>query len=196
MNSTNELECRVTNQFINVSRGTIGKWTGSYPMGYLQSIERLYGKSQNFLHLFGGLMQEGTTIDVNAKLRPVVCAVCESLPFKEDTFDRIYADPPYDENHVIHYTDFLTTLARTKPKYEPFKFVREAFRVLKPGGLLFVLHWIVYPALFGFKHHAVNAVNQGPNHRIRAMTVLEKPLDATNPIYTSNPQMKLGEFFE
>lgn len=159
---------------LNVHRATGQAWTGSYPIGYLKKVERIYGRPEKPLHLFSGMVKSSFSVDINNKLKPSVCAECSVLPFRDNSFDRIYADPPYDENFTIHYSEFMTT-PRTMPKFQPYSFVKECYRILKPGGLLIILHWLVYAAKFGFKTIDVLPVNQGPNHRIRAATVMRKP---------------------
>ena len=86
-----------------------------------------------------------------------------------------YVNPPYDENYTQHYTDLREHQPRTKPKYTAYAFVKECARVLKPGGYLIILHWLVYKSCYGLKFDQIIPVHNGPNHRIRVATVLRKP---------------------
>jgi SAM-dependent methyltransferase len=165
----------IRQRVINLHRNIGKPWTGSYPLGFLPYIEKVYGVPNKPLHLFSGLVEGNFTVDLNRSLKPIVCANAEILPFKANSFDRIYADPPYNEQFAIHYSDKMSE-KRTYGEYKPYCFMKEAFRVLEPDGLLFVLHWLVYSSKEGFEVDAVHAVNQGPNHRMRALTVLHKPI--------------------
>ena len=149
-------------------------YTGGYPNGYLADIETMYGIEPDALHLFSGTIKDGLSIDFNRKLKPKICADAAHIPIKDNSIPRIYADPPYDENYTQHYTDLREHQPRTKSKYSAYSFVKECTRILKPGGYLFILHWLVYKSCFGLKFVQVIPVHNGPNHRIRAVTVLQK----------------------
>ena len=152
-------------------------YTGGYPNGYLAGIDKVLGHESDCLHLFSGTIKKSLTIDFNDKLKPSICADAANLPLKTNSIKRIYADPPYDENYTQHYTDLREHQPRTKPKYTAYAFVKECARVLKPGGYLIILHWLVYKSCYGLKFDQIIPVHNGPNHRIRVATILKKPGD-------------------
>lgn len=150
-------------------------YTGGYPNGYLQGIEKILGIEPDALHLFSGTINDSLSIDFNPKQKPRICADAEHIPLKDNSVNRIYADPPYDENYTQHYTDLREHQPRTKAKYSAYAFVKEAARILKPGGFLVILHWLVYKSCHGLKFVRIIPVHNGPNHRIRVATILQKP---------------------
>ena len=86
-------------------------------------------------------------LDVNARFRPDVVADNRRMPLKDKEFDVVVYDPPHVPNHgrdksKDFNTRFGLVLKSTAQNgynfthlYPPF--VREAFRVLKPEGVLF-----------------------------------------------------------
>lgn len=150
-------------------------YTGGYPNGYMNDIETMYGIEPDAIHLFSGTVKNGIGIDFNPILKPKICADAQYIPLRDNSVPRIYADPPYDENYTQHYTDLRPHQPRTKSKYSAYGFIKECARILKPGGLLIILHWLVVPSQAGLKFERMIPVHNGPNHRIRAATVLRKP---------------------
>lgn len=94
----------------------------------------------------------------------------DNLPPELGEFDFVVADPPYTKGFAREWTDLEADIPR--PKY----ILREAARVVKPGGLIFILHVIIIPAykIFGVKRVALHPILAGPNNAIRVLNVLEK----------------------
>ncbi len=86
-------------------------------------------------------------IDINPAFRPTVVADNSRMPFADKTFDVVVYDPPHIPNQGKDVqkdfnTRFGLTLRSTKENGYSFThmfppFVAEAFRVLKPEGILF-----------------------------------------------------------
>jgi len=86
-------------------------------------------------------------LDINPKYNPDVVADNRNMPFEDETFDVVVYDPPHIPNQGKDKTkDFndrfglpLRSTAKTQYNlsflYQPF--VKEAYRVLRPEGLLF-----------------------------------------------------------
>lgn len=109
---------------------------GQYPPGFVKRALALFAglDDERILHCPSGtLTGPGVTVDavVDNVRCPQVQADAGSLPFDADRFDLVLSDPPYS--------------AADSEKYgcKPFPmgaFMREARRVLIPGGFLGVLH--------------------------------------------------------
>lgn len=111
---------------------------GAYPPNYLERIWALFpdiDESSKILHLFSGTLAPcpGIRVDikiqdpVNRFFQPDVMANAEYLPFKNNSFDIILADPPYGERDAVKYG---TKLPNKRNVFE------EANRTLKSGGHL------------------------------------------------------------
>lgn len=110
-------------------------YKGSYPLHFEKKIKRyLQGR---LLHLFCGSSNLGITSDIKFKNKPDI--VCDShfLPFKNECFDSILADPPYSNE----LSKELYGTGDIKPK----TWIKEAVRVLKKGGKIGVYHWYLTP---------------------------------------------------
>ena len=80
----------------------------------------------------------------------------------------IIADPPYNKLYAEKWKKDLP-----KPKH----IVREAHRLLKPNGILLLLHIIVVPTYrkqFGFQRIGLHPVLCGLGNAIRIVNVLQK----------------------
>lgn len=146
---------------------------GSYPPSYLSRVQSLFPDCKRILHLFSGTLQgdgiNEVTYDINPDLRPDVCDDARNLltHFQENEFDLILADPPYDEKDFEVYG------------YEPFdkkEVIKNSVHIVKPGGFLVWLDTRLpqfskkYWELFG-----VIGLVQSTNHRVRAITIFQKP---------------------
>lgn len=54
------------------------------------------------LHPFGGMAEYGIRIDINPEVDPDVFADAHYLPFKDNVFDIVICDPPYDKEHAFY----------------------------------------------------------------------------------------------
>jgi SAM-dependent methyltransferase len=136
-----------------------GPYKCKFPNSFLKRLSTLIDfEDKKILHLFCGISQFGTVrVDINPAVKPdyVLDLSKDKLPFSDDTFDIVIADPPYVD-------------------FKPYSFVREAVRVLKPNGFFIVLHWLVYIKPKGCRRWACIAVSTGPNHRMRSCNIFRK----------------------
>ena len=72
-------------------------------------------------------------------MNPMVCGNCEILPFKDNSFDFVMADPPYSEKESLELYQL--------PYVNIIKTLNEMIRVCKPGGNILFFHRLI-PAIF------------------------------------------------
>lgn len=169
-------------------------YTGSYPEGYIKYLDKFIGlKGKKILHLFGGITNPDRlnhTNDINKKLNPTFSFdVREKFPIKDNEYDLILADPPYDIEKV-HLCSKSGKEIRERLNYgenlynteflPPYSFIEESVRILKPSGFLCVLHFLIYPNPKNCKRFAIIPIISGPNLRIRALNIFQKKPFITN----------------
>lgn len=113
-----------------------GKYVGIWPIGLIERIFKLCGKPKTILEPFAGTSKLGISIDWNRKVKPHIIADAQHLPIRDDLFDMVLEDPPYDETMVAHYSDLDQRIARKKPQFSFYKAMDEGARVVRPGGFL------------------------------------------------------------
>lgn len=112
---------------------------GQYPPGFLKRALALFPDAKDILHCPSGtLTGPGMTADLirDDARQPQVLASADALPFATGSFDLWLSDPPY------------TVADSEKYGCPPFPLggmMREAHRVIRPGGYLGVLH-TYYPS--------------------------------------------------
>ena len=148
---------------------------GGYPLGFLAEAYRLVRADPNtVLHLCSGSTERGVRVDVRREMRPTVIADARYAPFKDESFDAILIDPPYSK-------EYASNLYGTEASYpSPNSLMREAARLLRPGGRVGFLHFQV-PMLnrTGLNLIGVWGITTGTGYAIRAFTVAERTAQGT-----------------
>ena len=121
-------------------------YPGAFPRGLIPKIKRKWW-GQKRLWLFSGTFQDssGITVDIKKELNPNVSAHCEILPFKNNSFDFVMADPPYSKEESMDLYDL--------PYVNVIKTINEMIRVCKPGGYILFLHRLVPQVFPGLRLH-------------------------------------------
>jgi hypothetical protein len=120
------------------------------------------------LHLFSGSMRRGLRIDIRHEMRPSIVADARALPFADESQMWIMADPPYSR-------EYARNLYGTEQVYPtPGSVLKEASRVLMPGGRLGFLHFQVPMSRKPLKLVSVWGITTGAGYAIRAWSVFEK----------------------
>lgn len=143
---------------------------GGYPHGFIQLAHQTLGviDPEKVLHMCSGSMRTGVRVDIRPETAPTVVADCRELPFKDETFDWIMADPPYAKD----YAENLYGTGKVYPK--PGQILAEAARVLRVGGRVGLLHFIVPLVRKPLRLVGVWELTTGAGYAIRAWSVLEK----------------------
>lgn len=118
------------------------KYIGCFPEHFEKRLLRMLNVEVDkfkVLHPFGGKAEYGLRVDIKADVVPEVRADAHLLPFKDNIFNVVILDPPYNEE----YSKRL--YGTKKPRFKTF--VTEAVRVLKEEGYLVVYHYLATPRI-------------------------------------------------
>jgi hypothetical protein len=161
---------RIEGQWIignNYSKGN--GFYGAYPHGVKDRTLALFPDCPNIMHLFSGIIKEGITYDIDAKLNPTICDDVRNIKNYYDVIkniDLIMADPPYDKSDFEKYNC---------KSFNKRKVIKDLGTIVKSGTFLTWLDtrvpihsketWI----LLGYL-----AIIISTNHRIRCLSLFQK----------------------
>ncbi len=143
---------------------------GAYPKGFLEWAFDIMGVKDPsvVLHLCSGSVRSGITVDIRPETNPSFVCDCRKVPLPDETFDFILADPPYAK-------DYARNLYGTETCYpKPGEILRESARLLRIGGLVGLLHFIIPVTRKPLKIRKIYGITTGNGTAIRAWTLLEK----------------------
>lgn len=139
-----------------------------YPSRFMYNLKKTYPEfvSDRTLHMFSGSSEFGITTDLNSETAAIK-GDFHDLPFLPESMGAVLADPPYASHWANEWHTELP-----KPKH----ILKEAVRLVKPGGLIGILHIIIIPAYkeFGVRRVALHPILAGPNNAIRVFNVFRK----------------------
>lgn len=145
-----------------------GSIFGRFPRRFLKwAMTALAGPP--VLHVCSGNIGPGPwlRVDVNRERGPDVVADGRALPLRDGAFGSVLIDPPWS----VEYAEKLYGTDYPRPAH----LLREAARVLRPGGRIGFVHFLVPSPPPGFRLVKVWGVTSGCGYRIRAFTVYERP---------------------
>lgn len=124
----------------------------------LERMNEFLGESPDiYLGLTDGIDDSSaTTVDINPENNPTVVADWNDLPFENDSFEFGFFDPPYDHRYDGGLRELVRVCSRR----------------------IAILHQLIYPQkpiLSSWEKYAIVAVTTGPNMRIRALQIYDKP---------------------
>lgn len=145
----------------------------AFPQRFLLNLQRYYPtKDKKVLWLFAGSIRpdkDNDTNDIRQETNPTFACSFEKIPEEYNgIYDMIIADPPYNK---LYAEEWKTDLP--KPK----NIIKTASRLLKPNGILLLLHIIIVPEYrkeFGFERIGLHPVLCGLGNAIRVLNVLKK----------------------
>jgi tRNA G10 N-methylase Trm11 len=113
-------------------------------------------------------MKSGIRVDVRPEMNPTYVADCRNVPLPDASVDWIMSDPPYSE-------EYARNLYGTEKHYPlPGQILKEACRLLKPGGRVGLLHFQVPMSRKPLCLVSVTGITTGAGYAIRAWSVFEK----------------------
>lgn len=111
---------------------------GSYPPNYLTRVQAMFPDAERVLHLFSGSLPAGdyTRFDLREDVDCDVRGDAHKLAscFPDQTFDCIYADPPYTSEDAAAYGN---------PMVNRNTVIRQVYEILEPGGYLVWLDMVL-----------------------------------------------------
>ena len=150
-------------------------YPGGFPRGLISHIKRRWWGIDR-LWLFSGSFKDpsGITLDINKETGADVCANAEALPFADETFDFVMADPPYSEKEAKELYNL--------PYFNVVSVLNEMARVCKPGGHILFLHRLYPGGHPSLNQHfsrlelrgIVGVVAKNGLANMRALTVMQK----------------------
>ena len=143
---------------------------GGYPIRFLDYAYEWLGVTNpdEVLHLCSGSMHRGVRVDIRPETNPTVVCDARDTPFDDESFDWIMIDPPYSKE----YAENLYGTGDHYPK--PGQLMREAGRLLRPGGKVGLLHFQVPMIRKPLKLIEVRGITTGLGFAIRAFSICEK----------------------
>lgn len=143
-----------------------------YPGRFMFNLRKRYPEfiSDRTLHMFSGSCEFGVTTDFREDTKANIVAPFDQIPERwNGWFDHVIADPPYADHWQGQWHGDLP-----KPKHV----LREASRLVKPGGLIGILHIIVIPAykVYGVERVALHPILSGPNNAMRVFNVFRRKM--------------------
>ncbi len=146
---------------------------GGYPKRFVEwALKQMVCPDPNtVLHLCAGSMMTGIRVDIRPLPHVDVVADCRSVPFPDESFDFILADPPYSQ-------EYANNLYGTGAAYpQSGQILQEASRLLRSGGLVGLLHFQVPVIRRPLYIDKVYGVTTGCGYAIRAWTLMTKRND-------------------
>lgn len=142
---------------------------GQYPRTLIPNLlPWLKCERREVLHVCSGALPpgEGIRVDIRPDAHPDILADGRALPLAEGSVAAVMLDPPYTE----HYARDLYGVDYPRPSH----LLREAARVVRPGGRIAFVHYITPNPPPGCRVVKVFGLSVGFSFPMRAVTIFER----------------------
>lgn len=143
---------------------------GQYPRGLIaKALPWLQCQRHQILHVCSGSLPrgEGTRVDIRPEARPDILADGRALPLAAGSWrGGILIDPPYS----AHYAKELYGVKYPRPSH----LLREAARVLPPGGRVGIVHYHTPKPVRGLTFVKAFGLSIGFDMPMRALVFYER----------------------
>lgn len=142
---------------------------GQYPVGFIKKmLPWMLCRRHEIVHVCSGALPkgEGIRVDIRREAAPDILADGRHLPFRDGSIAAVMLDPPYTE----HYARELYGVDYPRPSH----LLREAARVVRPGGRICFLHYHTPNPPDGTRLVVVKGCSTGYGMPMRAVTVYER----------------------
>lgn len=142
---------------------------GQYPRALIPAMLPWLGCARHeVLHVCSGALPpgEGIRVDIRPSAKPDFVADGRNLPFADGSHAAVMLDPPYTE----HYARELYGVKYPRPS----QLLREATRVVRPGGRILIVHYITPKPVPGMTFVKAWGLSTGFDMPMRAVTLYER----------------------
>lgn len=142
---------------------------GQYPAGLIAKLlPSLRCERHEILHVCSGALKrgEGIRVDIRPEAQPDILADGRHLPLADGSVKAAMLDPPYCEE----YAKSLYGVEYPRPS----DLLAEAARVVRPGGRIAFVHYIVPRPPAGTRLVWIRGMSTGFNMPMRAITLFER----------------------
>ncbi len=142
---------------------------GQYPRGLIEKmLPWLQCQRHEILHVCSGSLPpgEGIRVDIRPSAKPDILADGRKLPLSSGSVAGVMLDPPYSADYArsLYGVDY--------PR--PSHLLREAARVVRPGGRIVLVHYITAKAAEGTTFVRAFGMSTGFNMPMRAVSIYER----------------------